>query len=46
MIKKRFFYLVALMCIVNLNYSCDKETADESEDLISIDRKEIKEQDS
>ena len=44
--KKRFFYVLALMCIVNLNYSCDKETADESQDLISLEKKETQECDT
>ena len=44
--KKRFFYVLALMCIVNLNYSCDKETVDEANEIISLDKDEIKEQDT
>ena len=43
--KKRFFYVLALMCIVNLNYSCDKETAAEVEDIISLDKDELNEED-
>lgn len=43
---KRLFCLVALFCMVGLNYSCDKETVSESEDLISIEKEDIKEEDT
>lgn len=46
MTKKRFFYVAALLCMFSLNYSCDKETADESEDIISMGKKELKEEDT
>lgn len=43
---KRFFFVAALTCVVGLTYSCDKETTAESEDLISIEKKEIQEEDT
>lgn len=43
---KRFFFVVAFLCLVGLNYSCDKETTDESGDIISLEKKEIKEEDT
>lgn len=43
---KRIFIVAALMCVVGLTYSCDKETADESDELMSIDKDEIKEEDT
>ena len=42
---KRIFFVAALMCMVGLNYSCDKETTD-SEELYSLDKDEIKEEDT
>jgi len=43
---KRIFFVLALFCMVGLNYSCDKETVAESEELISIEKEDIKEEDT
>ena len=43
---KRFFFMAALMCIVGLSYSCDKDTTDDSDDLYSIEKKDIKDEDT
>lgn len=43
---KRIFFVAALMCVVGLTYSCDKETTDESNEIISLEKKEIKDQDT
>lgn len=43
---KRIFFVAALMCVVGLTYSCDKETADESGELYSIEKKDIKDEDT
>ena len=43
---KRFFGVCALLCVFALNFSCETETASESDELYGIGRKEIKEQDT
>jgi hypothetical protein len=43
---KRIFIVAALLCVIGLTYSCEKETADDSGELYSIDRKDIKDEDT
>jgi len=43
---KRLFFVLVLFCMVGLNFSCVKETVSESEELISIEKDEIKEEDT
>lgn len=43
---KRIFIVAALMCVVGLTYSCDKETTDESNEIISLEKTEITEDDT
>ena len=43
---KRFFFMAALMCIVGLSYSCDKDTTDDSDEIISLEKTEITEDDT
>jgi len=43
---KRVVGVFALLCVFALNFSCETETASESDELYGIDREEIKEQDT
>lgn len=43
---KRVFGVFALLCVFALNFSCETETASESDELYGIERDEIKDQDT
>lgn len=44
--KKRIFLAAAFMCMVGLNYSCDKESTSETEENhLSIEKKDIDDED-
>jgi len=43
---KRLLFVLAVICMVGLNYSCEKETVDESDEIISIKKTDIKEEDT
>lgn len=43
---KQIFFALAFFCLIGLNFSCEKETVAETDDLISIEKKDIKEEDT
>lgn len=43
---KRVLGVCALLCVFALNFSCETETASESDELYGIERDEIKDQDT
>ncbi len=46
MSTKKFFYLVALMVVATLNFSCEEQSTAETDELYGIDKNEIKDQDT
>lgn len=46
MSTKRIIIAAVFLLAVSLNYSCDKESTSAAEELYSIDKKEIQEQDT
>jgi len=43
---KKLVGAAALLCVLAMSFSCEKETTSETDDLYGIDRKEIKDQDT